>query len=82
MVARLVRDQKVAGSNPVTSTIFKTSEKSEVFLCTENCIKAARMDKALKLYRLRRKCRRAYLMHQSERLDRAGLFDQKKPIGQ
>ena len=39
------------------------------------------MDKALKLYRLRRKCRRAYLMHQSERLDRAGLFDQKKPIG-
>lgn len=22
-----------------------------------------------------------YLMHQSERLDRAGLFDQKKPIG-
>ena len=23
-----------------------------------------------------------YLMHQSERMDRAGLFDQKRPIGQ
>ena len=31
MVARLVRDQKVAGSNPVTSTKIKTFEKSKVF---------------------------------------------------
>ncbi len=32
MVARLVRDQKVAGSNPVTSTTEETLEKSRVFL--------------------------------------------------
>ena len=31
MVARLVRDQKVAGSNPVTSTTKETLEKSRVF---------------------------------------------------
>ena len=36
MVARLVRDQKVAGSNPVTSTSFLRifSESEGIFLCT------------------------------------------------